>query len=208
MMSIVHGLTHFAYIAVASSIEKMQINVKESRKFASPIYSLMLDMIARIVAQNPYLCYSIQTQNRYIPDVHESFIETFHDLKSMVDQKNQDGFVKAMSSAAKHLDDLEAALGRSDKAISALSAEVTNLKNSIGNEVGLRHMYSGKVHIGVLQSLNPDSVTLKENNKDITLKLSNIEVLNSEETIEWKKVNIPLKTFDISVILPDSSNQK
>lgn len=205
MMSIVQGLTHFAYIAVASSIEKMQINVKESRKFASPIYSLMLDMIARIVAQNPYLCYSIQTQNRYIPDVHESFIETFHDLKSMVDQKNQDGFVKAMSSAAKHLDDLEAALGRSDKAISALSAEVTNLKNSIGNEVGLRHMYSGKVHIGVLQSLNPDSVTLKENNKDITLKLSNIEVLNSEETIEWKKVNIPLKTFDISVILPDSS---
>ena len=205
MMSIVQGLTHFAYIAVASAIERMQIDVKQSRKFASPIYSLMLDMIARIVAQNPYLCYSIQTQNRHIPAVHESFIETFHDLKSMVDGKNQDGFVKAMSLAAKHLDDLEAALGRSDKAISALNAEVTNLKNSIGKEVGLRHMYSGKVHIGVLESLNPDFVTLKENNNDIKLKLSNIEVLSSEETIAWKTVNFPLKTFDLSVIMPDSS---
>lgn len=205
MMSIVQGLTHFAYIAVASAIERMQIDVKQSRNFASPIYSLMLDIIARIVAQNPYLCYSIQTQNRHIPEVHDAFMKTFHDLKSMVDEKNQDGFVKAMSSAAKHLDDLEAALGRSDKAISALSAEVTNLKKSVGNEVGLRHMYSGKVHIGVLESLNPDFVTLRENNKKITLKLSNIEILNSEETIDWKKANLPLKSFDISVIFPESS---
>ncbi len=205
MMSIVQGLTHFAYIAVAIAIERMQIDVKESRKFASPIYSLMLDMIVRIVAQNPYLCYSIQTQNRYIPEVHEAFIETFYDLKSMVDEKNQDGFVKAMSSAAKHLDDLEAALGRSDKAISALSAEVTNLKKSIGNEVGLRHMYSGKVHIGVLESLTPDIVTLKEKNKDTNLKISNIEVLSLEELKAWKNDNFPVKTFDVSVVLPESS---
>lgn len=66
-------------------------------------------------------------------------------------------------------------------------------------------MYSGKIHIGVLESLNPDFVTLRENNKKITLKLSNIEVLNSEEIIDWKKINFPLKSFDISVIFPDSS---
>jgi len=205
MMSIVQGLTHFAYISIASTIERMQVDVKESRKFASPIYSLMLDMIARIVAQNPYLCYSIQTQNRYIPEVHESFLETFQDLKSMVNKENQEGFVKAMSAAAKHLDDLEAALGRSDKAISALNAEVTTLKNSVGNEVGLRHMYSGKVHIGVLESLSPDFLTLKENKKVTTLKLSNIEVLSSEELQAWKQSNLPVKTFDISVVLPKTS---
>jgi prephenate dehydrogenase len=205
MMSIVQGLTHFAYICIASVIERMQVDVKESRKFASPIYSLMLDMIARIVAQNPYLCYSIQTQNRYIHEVHETFLETFHDLKSMVDQENQDDFVKAMSSAAKHLNDLEASLGRSDKAISALNAEVTTLKNSVGMEVGLRHMYSGKVHFGVLESLSPDFVVLNENNKTVKLKLSNIEVLSSEELQAWKMSNLSLKTFDVSVVLPGSS---
>ena len=205
MMSIVQGLTHFAYICIASVIERMQVDVKESRKFASPIYSLMLDMIARIVAQNPYLCYSIQTQNRYIPEVHETFLETFNDLKSMIDQENQDDFVKAMSSAAKHLNDLEASLGRSDKAISALNAEVTTLKNSVGMEVGLRHMYSGKVHFGVLESLSPDFVILNENNKTVKLKLSNIEVLSSGELQAWKRNNLPLKTFDVSVVLPGSS---
>jgi prephenate dehydrogenase len=205
MMSVVQGLTHFAYISIASAIEKMQVDVKESRKFASPIYSLMLDMIARIVAQNPYLCYSIQTQNRYIPEVHETFLETFQDLKSMINQKNQDEFVKSMSSAAKHLDDLEAALGRSDKAISALSAEITTLKNSLGKEVGLRHMYSGKVHIGVLESLSPDFLTLKENKQVITLKISNIEVLSYEELQSWKISNLPVKAFDVSVVLPESS---
>ncbi len=205
MMSIVQGLTHFAYISVASAIEKMQVDVKESRKFASPIYSLMLDMIARIVAQNPYLCYSIQTQNRYIPEVHETLFSTFQELKSMVDGKNQDGFVKAMSSAAKHLDDLEAALGRSDKAISALNAEVTHLKESLGQEVGLKHMYSQKIHTGILEELTPDFVTLNEQNKITRLKLSNVEVLTPEELQNWKIDNLTLKTFDVSVMFPENS---
>lgn len=205
MMSIVQGLTHFAYISIASAIEKMGVDVKESRNFASPIYSLMLDMIARIVAQNPYLCYSIQTQNRYIPDVHETFLETFQDLKSMIDEKNQDGFVGAMSSAAKHLDDPEAALGRSDKAISALNAEVTKLKNSLGKEVGLRHLYSGKVHVGILKELSPNSLTLLENNKDTTLKISNIEILSLEELKTWKLKNLILKTFDVSFVVPKTA---
>lgn len=205
MMSIVQGLTHFAYISIASTIEKMQVDVKESRKFASPIYSLMLDMIARIVAQNPYLCYSIQTQNRYIHEVHETFLETFTNLKSMIDEENQDDFVKAMSSAAKHLNDLEASLGRSDKAISALNAEVSTLKNSVGQEVGLKHMYSGKVHTGILKDLTPDFVTLNEKNKIIQLKLSNVEVLSHEELQEWKIHNLPLNEFDVSAVFPESS---
>jgi prephenate dehydrogenase len=205
MMGIVQGLTHFAYISVAVAIEKMQIEIKESRKFASPIYSLMLDMIARIVAQNPYLCYSIQTQNQYIPEVHEALLETFRELKSMVDEENQEGFVKAMSSAAKNLDDLEAALGRSDKAISALNAEVTHLKKSLGQEVGLRHMYSQKIHIGFLEELTPDFVTLNEHNKITRLKLSNVEVLTPEELQQWKIDNTPLKTFDVSVMFPENS---
>jgi prephenate dehydrogenase len=205
MMSIVQGLTHLAYISIAAAIERLGVEVKDSRKFASPIYSLMLDIIARIVAQNPYLCYSIQTQNRYVSEVHQTFLETFQELKSMIDQENQQDFVKAMSSAAKHLDDLEAALGRSDKAISALNSEVKVIKNSLGQEIGLRHMYSGKIHLGIIKDLSPDFLTLKENNKEIHLKLSNIEVLSPDELKKWKIQNFPVKTYDVSVIFPEIS---
>ncbi len=112
MMSIVQGLTHFAYISIASTIKKLDIDVKESRKFASPIYNLMLDTIARITAQNPYLVYSIQTKNNFIPEAHDTFLKTFVELKDMVSKEDEKGFVREMSSAAKHLDDIESALGR------------------------------------------------------------------------------------------------
>lgn len=208
MMSIVQGLTHFTYISIASTLEKMKVDVKESRKFASPIYSLMLDMIARITAQNPYLCYSIQIRNNYIQKTHEEFLSTYQELKDMIEQEDQTGFVKAMSNAAKHLDDLEAALGRSDKAISALNQELTLLKNSINKEVGLRHIYSGKIHVGILDQLSADFITLIQNNKVIKLKVSNIEILSKDELRQFKKDNYPRKSFDISIVLPESADPK
>jgi prephenate dehydrogenase len=72
-------------------------------------------------------------------------------------------------------------------------------------EVGLRHMYSGKVHFGILESLSPDFVILKENNRNVELKLSNIEVLSGEELKSWKTDNLPLKKLDVSVVLPETS---
>ena len=48
-MSIVQGLTHFSFITLASTIRKLNINVKKSRSFSSPVYSLMLDMVSRVV---------------------------------------------------------------------------------------------------------------------------------------------------------------
>ncbi len=206
MMSIVQGLTHFAYISIAATIEKLDIDVKESRKFASPIYSLMLDTIARITAQNPYLVYSIQTKNSYIEETHKTFLKTFNELKNMISDKNQENFVQAMSSAAKHLDDLESALGRSDKAISAITEEVSILKNLMGLEVGLRHIYSRKIHIGILNELSPDFVTLKQNNSIIRLKLSNVEILTADELLKWKMVNYPQRSYDISGIFPEGCN--
>lgn len=200
MMSIVQGLTHFAYISIASTIEKLDIDIKESRKFASPIYNLMLDTIARITAQNPYLVYSIQTENNFIEEAHETFLKTFMELKNMISNEKEDDFVHAMSSAAKHLDDIESALGRSDKAISALSEELSILKNLLGREVGLRHIYSGKIHIGVLDELTPDYLTLKHNKSTTRLKLSNVEVLKPDELRNWKLKNYPQKSFDISAV--------
>ena len=206
MMSIVQGLTHFAYISIASTIEKLDIDVKESRKFASPIYNLMLDTIARITAQNPYLVYSIQTKNSFINEAHETFLETFVELKDMISKEDETGFVRLMSSAAKHLDDVESALGRSDKAISALTEELSILKKLVGQEVGLRHIYSGIVHNGILEELTPDYLIISQNNSTTQLKLSNVEVINSEDLYKWKLENYAQKSLDISAIFPESSD--
>jgi len=206
MMSIVQGLTHFAYVSIAATIERLDIDIKESRKFASPIYNLMLDTIARITAQNPYLVYSIQTSNKYIKESHETFNETFNELKNMIAEGDEEGFVHVMSNAAKHIDDLESALGRSDKAISALSEEVNILKNLVGREVGLKHIYSGKIHVGILEELKPEFLVLKQNNSSTTLKLSNVEILSDNELMDWKINNYPQNSFDVSAVFPESAD--
>jgi len=206
MMSIVQGLTHFAYVSIAATIERLDIDIKESRKFASPIYNLMLDTIARITAQNPYLVYSIQTSNKYIKESHETFNETFNELKNMIAEGDEEGFVHVMSNAAKHIDDLESALGRSDKAISALSEEVNILKNLLGREVGLKHIYSGKVHVGILEELKPEFLVLKQNNSSTTLKLSNVEILTDKQLMNWKIDNYPQKSYDVSAVFPESAD--
>jgi len=67
-MAVVQGLTHFNYISIGKTLEKLSFNVRESRKYSSPIYDLMLDMVGRIIGQNPKLYASIQMQN---PEVTE-----------------------------------------------------------------------------------------------------------------------------------------
>ncbi|MGA2675955.1 MAG: prephenate dehydrogenase [Methanobacterium sp.] len=206
MMSIVQGLTHFTYISIAVTLERFQVDVKMSRKFASPVYSLMLDMIARIVSQNPYMYYAIQTQNHYVAEVHNQFFSTIQELNDIITHNDEDRFVNIMSSAAKYLDDLEASLGRSDKAISALTGEIRILKSSLGEEVGLKHIYSGKIHLGILEDITPDFITLNSHNTLIKLKISNIEILSQNELIQYKNENYPKKIFDVSVILPQDSD--
>ena len=46
MMSIVQVLTHFSFISTASAIEKLQVNISETEDYESPIYNLMIDLIA------------------------------------------------------------------------------------------------------------------------------------------------------------------
>ena len=54
LVSVVQGLTHFAYISIGTTIDRLDFDVKRSRKFVSPVYDIMLDFVGRILGQNPY----------------------------------------------------------------------------------------------------------------------------------------------------------
>jgi len=202
IMSVVQGLTHFAYITTASTIRELDMDVRFSRRFASPIYELMLDLIARIVGQNPILYASIQMHNPEIKKVHEAFIKEAVRLQKIVKDNDQEGFTKFMGSSAKVLGDVDAAMGRSDKAISVLTLELKKLKESVGKEVAVRHIYSGAVHLGKVKSVDPENVTLKTVKGVVELKLSNVELLDDSEKEKWKAENLAIEERDFSVVLP------
>lgn len=208
-MSVVQGLTHFSYISIASTIMKLQISVKKSRQFASPVYNLMLDMISRIVSQNPYLYYSIQKSNDQTQHARSELISEMRRLSELINNDKEDEFVENMSKSACYLDEYEEALGRSDKAISVLTSDLKTLKKAKGTEIGLKHQYSGNVHIGVVEDVNSDTVTLKINKgREVVLKISNINIMSDDEIFEYKCENIPIYCYDISVIMPVSCNNE
>lgn len=208
MMGIVQVLTHFAYISTASAIEKMKINIKDTEDYESPIYNLMIDTIARIVSQNPYLTYSIQYENKSGERIRQAFADSVNELKESLTNEDEDKFVDIAIRATKNMGDIQNALGRSDKAINSLTQEFTTLQDSIGEEIGLEHIYSRKVHIGILEDINMDSLRIKSSKKTTTLKIANVKVLNDEEIFQWKIKNQKIYTKSISCIFPKNSNQE
>ena len=150
-MSIVQGLTHFSFITLASTIRKLNINVKRSKSFSSPIYRLMLDIVSRIMYQNPYLYYSIQKNNKETSNARNTLIKEGIYLSKLIEEGDEKDFVKNMLESAQHLDEPEEALMRSDKAINMMDRKSDVLTKSIGKEIGLKDSYSKKYICGYFE---------------------------------------------------------
>lgn len=203
MMSIVQVLTHFSFISTASAMEKLKIDIDKTEDYESPIYNLMIDVIARIASQNPYLTYYIQTMNNNGETIRNALADAVNELRDVVNNNDEEKFVELVNKATKNLGDIQGALGRSDKAISALSHEITLLHDLIGHEICLRHIYSGKIHTGVLKSVDKDWTVL-DNKKQ--LRTANIEVLSPEEFYQWKIDNLKHKIESISCSFKENVN--
>lgn len=216
LVSVVQGLTHFAYITIGTTIDRLNFDVKRSRKFVSPVYDIMLDFVGRILGQNPYLYALIQMENPGVLEVHDAFITECEELSKLVRAHDEEGFVKKMKAAAKQYGDTAHALRKSDKLINSRIAEYETILNSVGKVCGFSHFYSGKIHVGTLEKVGPDEITLTKlvskgtsshiKNKLVKLKLENLRLLSESELWEWRKENLEHSTRDISVLIPDGSN--
>ena len=67
--------------------------------------------------------------------------------------------------------------------------------------MALKHIYSGKVHIGILEKVDGKTATLDNGTK---LRISNIHVLSDEEFYQWKLENIKQKHAIISCIFGEN----
>lgn len=216
LVSVVQGLTHFAYIAIGTTIDRLDFDIKKSRKFVSPVYSIMLDFVGRILGQNPYLYALIQMENPGVPEVHEAFIKECEELSSLVKAHDEEGFVRKMKTAARKYDDTAHALRRSDKLINSRINEYETILNSIGKVCGFSHVYSGNIHVGRLEKVGPNEIVLMKlvskgtapqiKNKFVKLKLENLRLLSEPELRKWRKESLKHSVRDISVLVPEGAD--
>lgn len=204
MMAVIQGLTHFAYISIGCAFKELEFDVASSRRFMSPVYEIMLDLVGRILAQNPYL-YAMIQMNPEVAKVHEAYINQCNIMAKIVKQKDIHGFVQVMKKAAAHFGDTESALRRSEKLIGTKIAEHEELLRSIGKERALKHIYSGVVHYGIIKKITPRKVILEQKGKVTELLIENIRLLNEKEVLAWKTRNLISYTRDISVFIPEGS---
>lgn len=206
VMAVVQGLTHFAYISIGATLENLDFEVSESRRFMSPVYEIMLDFVGRILGQNPHLYAMIQMNNPAIAEVHEAFISECMRLSELVRDDSVQDFADLMKRAATHFGDTESALRRSDKLINTKIEEFEELVRSVGMEKAVLHLHSGVVHVGVITWVAPRTIVMNEGSKSVELKIENIRLLNDSELYNWKLKNLRRFRRDISVILPDRAD--
>jgi len=205
MMAVVQGLTHFAIISIGSVFRELEFDVANSRRFMSPMYEIMLDLVGRILAQNPYLYAMIQI-NPEVTKVHKAYIDQCNLMAEIVSKKDIEGFVNIMKKAGAHFGDTESALRRSEKLIGTRIAEHEELVRSIGHERALRHIYSGVVHFGLIKKVTPRTVVLERSGKTIELLIENVRLLDEQELIKWRMESLRNATRDISAFIPQGSS--
>lgn len=205
MMSVVQGLTHFAYISIGAVFSELEFDVARSRRFMSPMYDIMLDLVGRILEQNPYL-YAMIQMNPEVAKVHKAYINQCNLMAETVKRKDIEGFVGIMKKAAAHFRDTESALRRSEKLIGTKIAEHEELVRSIESERALKHIYSGIVHIGIVRKVTPRTVILERGGKKTEFLIENVRLLNEKEMNLWKSANLNNVTRDISVFIPVASD--
>ncbi len=205
MMAVVQGLTHFAYISIGSVFLELEFDVANSRRFMSPMYDIMLDLVGRILAQNPYL-YAMIQMNPEVAKVHRAYIDQCNRMAWMVKNRDIEGFVAMMKKASAHFGDTESALRRSEKLIGTKIAEHDELIRSIDRERALKHIYSGVVHYGIVKKVAPRSVILERGGKTTELLIENVRLLDEREQREWKTTALRSVTRDVSVFIPPGSD--
>ena len=205
IMSVIQGLTHFGYIATGVTLEALNFDIKRSRRFMSPVYEILIDFVGRILGQNPALYASIQMNADRT--VHEAFLTQCAALVDIVNAKDSDAFVATMKRAAKHFGDAEPALKRSDKLIMANIKELEDFKRSIGSTRGLRNVYTGAVHVGVIKSASQREITIEERSKDVILKTENVQLMSEEEVTQHRLAR-GQRYRDFSAVFPPGADPK
>ncbi|AIJ05682.1 Prephenate dehydrogenase [Methanocaldococcus bathoardescens] len=209
IMGIVQGLTHFAFISLGATLKELNVDIKESRKFASPIYELMISIIGRIIGQNPYLYADIQMFNPRIKEIHETFINQCKEISEIVKNKDREGFVKIMKEAAKHFgSEAKRGVHYSDKAIFALTSEIEKLNKLIGKEIAVKNINSNIIHFGVLKDIEDDYLILDKNGKEQKFNILKVEVFSGDELNELKKKHLERKYIDVSVLFKKDVNEE
>jgi prephenate dehydrogenase len=103
MMAVIQGVIHFSSITISHTLRELGINVEESMEFSSPIYKLRLDMVGRILNQDPDLYADIEIINKRAKKAIDAYLKTSRRLLKIIKDKDKDSFIQYFQEAADYM---------------------------------------------------------------------------------------------------------
>lgn len=114
-MGIVQGLTHFMLISAGMALKDLDFDLQKSRKFSSPVYDLILDVVGRILGQDPKLYAEIQLNNPETKKARDAYMRAAERLDAMISARDEEAFIDEMTKAAEHFGDTKGSLERTNR---------------------------------------------------------------------------------------------
>jgi len=116
-MGMVQGMTHFMLISAGMTARDMGFKLDDTKGFSSPVYQLVMDLIGRILGQDPKLYAEIQLNNPETKSVREAYLRAVERLDAIINKGDEGAFIEEMTKAAENFGDTKAALERTQKAL-------------------------------------------------------------------------------------------
>lgn len=114
-MGVIQGMTHFMLISAGMAMRDLGFDLQGTRSLSSPVYQLVMDLVGRILGQDPKLYGEIQLNNPETKEVREAYMRAAERLDGIISRGDEEAFVEEMSEAAEHFKDTEGALRRTQE---------------------------------------------------------------------------------------------
>lgn len=103
MMAVIQGLTHFTAISSGYTLKKLKVDLEKSLEFMSPNYRLSMDVVGRILAQEPEVYTDIELYNKYVKNVIYNYQKSSKEIFEAIKNKNKKKHEKIFKDSSKHL---------------------------------------------------------------------------------------------------------
>jgi prephenate dehydrogenase len=207
-LAIVQGLTHFSQFVNASVLRKLDANIKRTMEFGSPNYSLFLNLISRVILQNPELYSQIQLSNPYNEKIRNLFREATDELFEISTHNDAEELTDYLIDEAKEFKDPDLFLLDSDRAVNALKYLITTLEKNKGKHALIENVITNNFHYGIIKDVNNKELTIKEWNRDIKIGIPKVRYCTKPELREWRLTHLKRKNVDFSFLVDKNCSKE
>jgi prephenate dehydrogenase len=100
LMAVIQGLTHFGNLCMADAIRRTGTDLAAALEATSPVYRIQMDLVGRLLSQDPALYGDMLQLNPHVPGVLASFEAAAADLRARVEAGELPPFVEFFGRVA------------------------------------------------------------------------------------------------------------